>query len=86
MTHRIFGPYLKAFEDRRGLTLKQKVRIGAISGMMLAATACLGPAPISFRIAVTVGVIGLGFLVLSRTAPASLAGGVPARGKEWNRN
>jgi len=69
MTHPIFGPYLKAFQERRGLTMKQKIRIGGLSSLMLTGTAWLGPAPISFRVAVTVWVIGFGFLCLSRTAP-----------------
>lgn len=79
MTHPIFGPYIAAFRERRGLTVEQKRRMGGVTTVMLAATAWLGPAPTARPIAAIVWVICIGFLCLSRTAESPIENGLDRR-------
>ncbi|MBN4054167.1 YbaN family protein [Nitrospira defluvii] len=68
LTHPIFGNYIKAFRDKRGLTLHQKRQIGMTMTVMLSITAIFGPAPLAIWIAATVWIIGMAFLIFSRSA------------------
>ncbi len=68
MSHPTFSPYIRAFQEKRGLTRPQKWRIGLLTTLSLSLTAIFIP---SWYGKVTAGLLWLaivGWLAFSRTA------------------
>lgn len=70
LNHPIFGGYIRAFRDKRGLTLKQKWQIACTTTLMLSVTAFFGPASHGIWIALPIWLACMAYLSLSRTAEA----------------
>jgi uncharacterized membrane protein YbaN (DUF454 family) len=68
ITHRVLGPYIAAFRERRGLTAEQKWRIAGTVTLTLLITAWLAPVWIGRALAGFIWVSSLAFLYLSPTA------------------
>jgi uncharacterized protein len=68
LTHRLLGPYIHAFRDRRGLTGAQKWRIAGILTVTLLITAWLSPLWIGRALAGFIWVTSLLGLYFSPTA------------------
>lgn len=69
LRHPIFGEYIAAFREKRGLTMKQKRRIALITTAMLSLTAFLhGAIPVMKWIIGIIWIACMTFLYFSRTA------------------
>jgi uncharacterized membrane protein YbaN (DUF454 family) len=68
INHRIFGPYILAFRERRGLTPQQKWRIAAAVTITLMITALLSSLWIGRALAGFIWVTGMVALYFSPTA------------------
>lgn len=68
VNHPLFGPYISAFREKRGLTLKQKRRIACTTTLMLSVTAFFGPASHGPWIALAAWLPCMAWLVFSHTA------------------
>ncbi len=68
LNHPIFGAYIRAFRDKRGLTVKQKWQIACTTTLMLSVTAFFGPASHGLWIALPIWLACMAYLSLSRTA------------------
>lgn len=70
MNHRIFGSYIRAFRERRGLTRAQKGRIAVTVTLTLAISFLLTPHYLKL-IPAGIWLLGMGILYFSRTAAES---------------
>ena len=68
VTHRILGPYIAAFREKRGLTAGQKWRIAAIVTTTLLLSALFAPMWIMRTLAIFIWATSMIGLYLSRTA------------------
>jgi len=72
LNHRVFGEYITAFRERRGLTLKQKRRIALTVTLMMAISALHGLGPIMTVVIALIWVMTLIVLFVSPTASESI--------------
>ena len=71
LTHRVFGEYILAFRDRRGLTRKQKYRIALSVSLMMSISVFVGR---DFRLSVFLGLLwGICMIVLFLSPTAKTA-------------
>jgi len=79
LSHPVFGEYIAAFQDKRGLTLKQKRRIALSTTAMLSITAFLHAAfPVVQWAVGLIWMACMSFLCFSRTAArASVTSAMP---------
>lgn len=70
VNHPLFGPYISAFREKKGLTLKQKCQIACTTTLMLSITAFFGPLSHGPWIALTAWIPCMAWLAFSRTAEA----------------
>lgn len=68
VTHRVLGPYIAAFREKRGLTVGQKKRIAIVITLTLLVTALFAPIWVGRALAVFIWVTSMIGLYLSRTA------------------
>ena len=72
LRHPIFGEYIAAFQEKRGLTLQQKRRIALTTTAMLSITAFLhGGIPVMQWVVGIIWIACMSFLYFSRTATAA---------------
>jgi uncharacterized protein len=68
VTHRVLGPYIAAFREKKGLTIGQKWRIAIAVTLTLLLSALFAPLWFMKALAVFIWVTSLIGLYLSRTA------------------
>lgn len=75
--HRVFGPYIRAFREKRGLTAAQKGRVAVVVTATLLISFLLAPRRYARAIVVGIWFAGLVVLYFSRTAPEEVAETAP---------
>jgi uncharacterized membrane protein YbaN (DUF454 family) len=68
VTHRVLGPYIAAFREKKGLTVEQKWRIAIVVSLTLLLSAVFAPLWLMRGLAVFIWVTSMIGLMLSRTA------------------
>ena len=69
VTHRVLGPYIAAFREKKGLTSGQKWRIAAAVTLTVLVSALFAPLSVLRGLAIFIWVTSMIGLYLSRTAP-----------------
>lgn len=72
LNHPMFGEYIRAFREKRGLTIKQKRRIALMVTLMMSITGLHGLGPVMLSSIAVIWVVCMIVLYASRTAPESI--------------